>query len=310
MISIVMTSYNGEKYICEQLDSIRKQKLIADEVIIRDDGSTDGTINLVNSYIEKYGLETWQFIYGQQNVGWKRNFYEAITMAQGDYIFLCDQDDIWHEDKVESIVNVMENYPEIELLVSGYHSFYEAGANYLRNRGDLKDDGSICQIPFDKNCLNITYPGCTFCFRKNLKRRFKEYWFESSPHDAMLWYLAMQNDGLYVYNKVLMEYRRHKESATNHMGHYTVEKQLEIYKRHIKVIDILLNINRETHPDRTRLLNNIKKWYLHRINMVESRRLIYIFALIPELKYYYGLRSFLVDIKLTVIGDKNFLSAF
>lgn len=302
MISLVLTTYNGKDNIIEQLDSIRAQILQPDEVIIRDDGSTDDTVNLVNTYIKAYNLEKWQLINGQKNVGWKRNFYEAITLAQGDYIFLCDQDDIWHEDKVKSMVRVMDSHPNIELLVSGYHSFYEEGANHLSNRGDLKDDGSIDKIVFDKNCLNILYPGCTFCFRKNLKDKFEQYWFETSPHDAMLWYLAIQNDGLYVYNKTLMEYRRHKESATDHVGHYTVGKQLEICNRHIKVIGMLIEMDADTHPERKQLLNNMKKWYLCRIRMIEKRNPFYAIVLIPKLKYYRKFRNFLVDIKLAMVG--------
>ncbi|RHU89765.1 glycosyltransferase [Ruminococcus sp. OM08-7] len=302
MVSLVLTTYNGEKYITEQLDSIRLQTRTPDEVIIRDDGSSDRTIKIVDDYIKEYNLESWMLISEQNNVGWKRNFYEAIVLAQGDYIFLSDQDDIWHKDKVESTVAVMKNRPEIELLASGYHSFYENGANHLSNQGDRKNDGTVEQICFDKNCLNIFHPGCTFCFTKSLQKRFREYWFESSPHDAMLWYLAVQNDSLYIFNKVLMEYRRHKESATDHVGHYTVEKQLEIYKRHTKVLDMLIEMNQGKHDDRIHLLQNMKEWYHYRIMLIEKKNFIYAIRLLSKINYYSKPRYLLIDIKLALFG--------
>lgn len=302
MVSVVLTTYNGAKYIEEQLDSIRLQTRLPDEVIIRDDGSSDTTKDIIYSFIQKWNLINWRFIYGSKNVGWKRNFYDAIILAQGDYILLCDQDDIWHKDKVESMVSVMEGRSEIELLASGFHSFYEKGANHLSIHGDMKDDGSVEKILFDKDCLNIRRPGCTFCFTKSLQCRFKEYWFEASPHDAMLWYLAVQNDSLYVFNKVLMEYRRHKESATDHVGHYTVEKQLEIYKRHTKVLDMLIEMNQGKHDDRIHLLQNMKEWYHYRIMLIEKKNFIYAIRLLSKINYYSKPRYLLIDIKLALFG--------
>ena len=104
-LSIVMTTYNGMEYIKDQLDSIANQKRKADEVLIYDDGSNDGTIEFIENYINNNGLNnTWKLIVNEENKGWRRNFVEGIWSSIGDLVFPCDQDDIWHENKLEKIL--------------------------------------------------------------------------------------------------------------------------------------------------------------------------------------------------------------
>ncbi len=87
--SVVMATYNGEKYIIEQLDTIRLQTITPDEVIICDDCSTDTTVRLVVEYIEQYGLQnSWKIIQNDFNLGYAGNFHKAADMAQGEFIFL------------------------------------------------------------------------------------------------------------------------------------------------------------------------------------------------------------------------------
>ena len=99
-VSVVMTTYNGQKYLREQMDSLREQTMPIDEVIIMDDCSTDHTPDLVSAYIKEYNLKGWNLVQNEQNQGWKKNFKSGFDLATGDYIFPCDQDDIWHPDKV------------------------------------------------------------------------------------------------------------------------------------------------------------------------------------------------------------------
>ena len=114
-ISLVMATYNGAKYLNEQLDSIKNQTLKLDEVIIVDDVSTDDTSYLVEKYISNHQLN-WIFIKNEKNLGYKGNFKKGLAHASGDVIFLCDQDDIWHLDKVERMVEALKNHPEIKAL--------------------------------------------------------------------------------------------------------------------------------------------------------------------------------------------------
>ena len=95
-VSVVMCTYNGEKYIREQIDSILQQTYSVDEIIIQDDCSTDGTCEVLYEYQQRYAQK--QVIRNKRNIGFNPNFFSAIARAKGDYIAIADQDDIWELD--------------------------------------------------------------------------------------------------------------------------------------------------------------------------------------------------------------------
>lgn len=102
-----MCTYNGEKYIKEQLDSILKQSHPVDEIIIQDDCSTDGTLKIIQKYEQKeVSIKCFQ---NERNLGYNANFISALQKATGDYIAISDQDDIWHPDKIALQLKEMNN---------------------------------------------------------------------------------------------------------------------------------------------------------------------------------------------------------
>lgn len=109
MISIAMTTYNGEKYLKEQLDSILNQTYTDYELIICDDCSSDSTIAILKDYAVKDNRI--KVFYNEMNLGFKKNFQKAISICRGDYVALCDQDDIWTPDHLEILLgNIGDNY--------------------------------------------------------------------------------------------------------------------------------------------------------------------------------------------------------
>lgn len=102
-ISVAMTSYNGIKYIGEQLDSILIQLKENDEIVVSDDGSSDGTVELIEKYREKD--KRVRLIKGPGN-GIKKNVENAIKNTRGEFIFLADQDDIWAKEKIEHVMKI------------------------------------------------------------------------------------------------------------------------------------------------------------------------------------------------------------
>jgi len=104
-ISVVMATYNGEKYLREQIDSIIAQTYPVSELIIQDDCSTDGTVDVVRQYLEKYPFI--KFFVNEQNVGYNENFRRAAMHATGDYVAFSDQDDIWFPQKLERQVEAI-----------------------------------------------------------------------------------------------------------------------------------------------------------------------------------------------------------
>ena len=119
--SVVMATYNGEKNILEQLDSLLSQTKKINEVLICDDCSTDNTVDIISSFIEKNNLSsTWHLKINEKNLGWRKNFFHLLNLASQDIIFTCDQDDIWHETKIEEMSSLFRN-KKIQVLVTDYH---------------------------------------------------------------------------------------------------------------------------------------------------------------------------------------------
>lgn len=119
MISLAMPTYNGERFLKEQLDSIYNQTIVPDEVIVVDDCSTDGTISILEEYKKKYGLKYWV---NEKNLGYNKNFEKAISLCTGDYIVLSDQDDVWFPHKIEESYNRILAYPSDEPSLVSSHS--------------------------------------------------------------------------------------------------------------------------------------------------------------------------------------------
>ena len=125
-ISVVMATYNGEKYITEQFDTIRNQTRKIDELIICDDRSTDNTVSIVETYIKEHNLEdAWSIHINEKNLGYANNFHKATLMATGDLIFFSDQDDLWREDKIEIMSSIMKEKEDCQVLCSDYMPYYD-----------------------------------------------------------------------------------------------------------------------------------------------------------------------------------------
>lgn|GEM_PF-45202 len=101
-ISVALCTYNGEKFLAEQLQSLANQTRLPDELIICDDASSDSTVDIINAFI-KTAPFTVRFFSNETNLGSTLNFEKSIRLCQGDLIFLCDQDDIWFSNKIAII---------------------------------------------------------------------------------------------------------------------------------------------------------------------------------------------------------------
>lgn len=116
-ISIAMCTYNGERYLQEQLDSIAMQTRPPDEMVICDDRSQDGTPQIARAFAAKSPF-TVHFVANERNLGSTKNFEKAITLCQGDVIALSDQDDVWHPEKLRKIEEAFVTEPAVGLVFS------------------------------------------------------------------------------------------------------------------------------------------------------------------------------------------------
>ena len=119
LVSIVLATYNGEKYLHQQLDSLINQTYKNIEIIIADDCSTDSTVEIIKEYINQYSYIS--LFQQEKNVGYQKNFEKAATLANGEFIAFCDQDDIWLNSKIEILVNHINEdtgyYHDSEIII-------------------------------------------------------------------------------------------------------------------------------------------------------------------------------------------------
>ncbi len=114
-ISIAMTTYNGERFLQEQLDSFLRQTRLPDELVVCDDGSQDRTVDILEAFAGRAPF-TVRIYKNHQNLGFSKNFEKSMTLCEGDIIAFSDQDDVWLPEKLSFIENVFINYASVVLV--------------------------------------------------------------------------------------------------------------------------------------------------------------------------------------------------
>ena len=217
-----MTTYNGGKYLDNQIKSILNQTLLPDEIVIFDDCSSDGTNLILKEYVQKYPLII-KMVRNTTNVGYKRNFFDAIKFCTGDYIFLCDQDDVWEDDKIAAMVSLMRDNPEIFVLNSALRLIDSNGKQIKTKQDKGKTNVNLINKSIEYGSLwNVTYDylikgnisaGCTICFRKEIKKLFVKSYDFIWPHDLCINMIGVLINGLFFYNIPLTNYRIHENNT-------------------------------------------------------------------------------------------------
>lgn len=221
MISVAIATYNGEKYIHHQLLSIYNQSRPVDEVVISDDGSTDQTVTIVQSFIEKHCLEKWFVVVNKENLGFSSNFLSAVKKTTGDIIFLSDQDDVWEVDKVEIMSSIMLSDDTICSLASQYSTINSDGKLINKNVAQCKFNKNdiISKISVEYMIGSSVVRGCTMCINKRVREVIKKD-LDDLPLNSSLghdWYLSMIASIIgenYFLNRCLMRYRIHDSNAS------------------------------------------------------------------------------------------------
>lgn len=297
-ISVVMSSYNGEKYIEDQLKSIQGQERPADEVLIRDDGSTDNTVKIARHFIQTHHLKNWRVEVNSQNLGWRENFVQGMLEAQGDLIFFCDQDDVWRSEKLKLMEKVMQGNPQINVLASNYQKLL---GNELDKIGPYPAGQQVKKIGLYNNYMFVKAPGCTYCVRKEFAQATAKVWNKEYPHDALVWELALFTDSLYLYTKPLIKWRQHQTSAFSKESRLLKTKSkkyrsLEESQRFNNSIREFLAVNNgQVDNEKKRLLEATDKYLSLRKKFYDSRNPIYGLQLLRYWKLYPRYRQYLAD---------------
>lgn len=244
-VCVLLSTYNGEKYLKDQLDSLLKQKGIAIHILIRDDGSTDSTVDIIAEYKQKSSCIEF---YRGDNLGPAKSFFDLISKApMADYYAFCDQDDIWDSEKLRIATDFLEKEAITE--PSMYYSnlrIVDQHINFYRL--------SHATAPTQENKYSALTEdmatGCTIVFNaaaKNLaKNNMPEY---CSMHDTWI-YLICKFFGVVVYDRdAHLDYRQHDNNV---VGTYLEKKSFNLYISRIKRL-----FNRDLQPR----YNNARSFY-------------------------------------------------
>ncbi len=233
LISVVVASYNGAKFIERQLDSILNQNnKDVDEIVVVDDCSTDETVKIVNSYSNR-GVRLFE---NKVNLGVVKTFNKGLELARGEYIFLADQDDVWHPDKVYKMFSRIKKMEYTHgsgnpfLLVHDTRILNGEGeviANSFWNYRGYHPGKETLLSTFIGN----TFTGCCMFFNKKLKELVIPIPDVSIYHDHWIGIVAQNNYCVETMDVCLMDWIRHGNNCT------VTQSKASYFKRIIRFLN-------------------------------------------------------------------------
>ena len=211
-VSLAMTTYNGEKYLREQLDSIYNQTMVPDEVIVCDDNSKDGTVEILEEYHKAKGLK---YYVNNPGLGVNKNFFKAISLCSCDYIALSDQDDVWFPVKIETLYyKMLEIDNGTPCAVSSQSDDMDSNGNIINKRTTKEDTEGYAASLLKKG----VHQGCTMIINQPLSQRVidlvsSDDCYDSIMFDALISYCAAIFGVKYNLGVSLMNYRHHSTNV-------------------------------------------------------------------------------------------------
>lgn len=250
-IAVIMSTYNGEKYLREQLDSVLNQKDVNLDLYVRDDGSIDGTVEILNQYMNRYPQV---HVESGSNAGVGNSFMNCLYSVPGEYQYygFADQDDIWLEDK----------------CIAGIRALKRTGkALYSSNQECVDSDGKSRGLRYTGNdhihlttmeiVFRNTIAGCTFIFTNELAEKLKANRFSTELlrvriHDVCVAAAASMNGGIFYDRESHMEYRQHQNNVVG-VKEDTIESDFKAKAGKV--------VNKTKRNGRSRLASELVKLY-------------------------------------------------
>lgn len=263
MISIAMATYNGAKYIREQLDSILNQTIQDFELVICDDCSTDNTWGILEEYAT--ADRRIRIFHNSENLGFKKNFERAVTLCTGEYVALSDQDDIWYSNHLEILINTMMT-SDCD-VVCARPVFVDENNKELPRKFDYFKMDNIPKTNNDiaRHILLSTssYQGASMLIRKTFFEKAFPIPEGAYYHDSWFAVLACFMGGLVYVDTIILRYRRLSYSVTVKTMRVSAFRKI-----------VGATINKHSAFDRLFLIDVIRQ----RLNTldVEQKKLLYI----------------------------------
>lgn len=242
--SVAMATYNGEKYIYDQLLSIYNQTRIVDEVVICDDCSTDNTVEIIRNFINEYKLNsTWHLYINKNNKGYVKNFIDCAIMTTGDVVFYSDQDDLWDKNKIEKMMQKFENNKKIKGILCSFKCINdkEEICDTLLNKIRRGKEGKFYKVDFESQVKNTYCGGLTLAIKSNELEWLSKIILENGlSHDVPVGLFLSAENGFYRLQETLVYRRVHDENVSE--PKYTLKSRISNIEYHIKGRKIYLKL--------------------------------------------------------------------
>ncbi|MDY2594654.1 MAG: glycosyltransferase [Oliverpabstia sp.] len=301
--SVIMSVYNGSLYLGEQLDSIVNQTLIPDEIIVLNDCSNDcgKTERVIDSYVAKYSFV--KKINNESNMGWRASFMKGCRIAQGEYIFFADQDDVWVKEKIEKMVSSMEKIGA-NVMIShccNTNNDMEPISEFHENRG-VKENN----FPFSKKFMEPIGVGAAMVFRRSFINEYIGLWQQDMGHDRFFQVVARLFDRIYYYDETLIFHRMHDNNATGKRN-FNIQARIITSKGDAVFCENLLDsdFSKKLSPKQVRIIKRFIRFSIHRNKMLSYRSFI-MWLLLPvyDLKFYSTWKTWFGDL-VAIRREKN-----
>lgn len=228
MVQILISTYNGEQYIREQIDSILAQTYPDIQICVRDDGSTDGTIEILEEYCSKYNNIHY---YCGDNVGVQSSFFDLFqhVEANAEYIATCDQDDVWYPEKIQAAVSKLNNINGMGLYCSKTQ-LTDANLNPIQD--DLRKTSP--KIAFGNALIENICTGCTMVINKSLYNFVYGKWPKKSLIHDWWFYIIAVAFGTVIYDeRPYIFYRQHGNNVIglDHNRGQLLKRQIKSFRK-------------------------------------------------------------------------------
>lgn len=205
-ISIAMATYNGAKYLQEQLDSFVAQTRQPDELVVCDDGSTDSTLEILELF-QKQAPFAVHIYRNEKNLGFVKNFEKALSLCTGDIIFLSDQDDVWFENKLAVVSQSFQGNPDKMVIINDYYVSDE--------KCKIKLFSKLSNIEAMGFGVDWYSAGCATALRAQFRDIVLPIPKYLRGHDAWINKLAIFSETRMIIRDPLQLYRRHFCNVSN-----------------------------------------------------------------------------------------------
>lgn len=280
-VDILLATYNGEKYLKEQIESVLEQTYDNIQIIISDDCSTDGTREILKEYEKNDKIKVF---YQEKNLGYVKNFEFLLKHVENELYMLCDQDDVWKKEKIERTVEKLEKenldlvFGDLEVVDENLNTIHKSYNKYMHMQNKIKKYCKDSRLQYLYNCMT----GCTILSKKKFLSKILPLPTNSKYmiHDYWIGLIVSLNGKVGYLNEPYILYRQHGNNQVGTKKASKTCKKLEDIRN--LSIDIRLGVfetyieNEKIFPENLRKQNkeafeyfkmlktkqnfNLKKW--------------------------------------------------